>query len=488
MLVKEGAIALEEHEPAAALEHFQQAEAADPNDAQAVLLQGVALNQLGLYHEAAKQLLRSEQMGTSNPMRDFAIGNALVGTMDFAQAIVRLERYEQEHPGNAATSYLLGRALVGIGEYDEGEAKLNEAIERDALLEPAARAYLSVAAESRGDEAAAQHHLDALMSSPIDNALSRYARREWDLLDSFVTNPTNHCDCCCEDDHWDFFINMGGGYNSNVPLVPDSIAGGGAAGESGFGMLGLGVNRTVLTDDIRRLDVGYRLNLNGYEQPQNFADSGQHYWYVNYVHALSCDLAATLLVDDRYTTLDNRTLNNRVTARPGLLYRISENLRFAAQYEYANDDYDMFFGTALNRDGDNHNGILAAEYYEPCSRTTLQAGYYHMFSDTSGSDFDYDADAAFVSVARVFPWCTTAQVRYVKSFVDFSNPNSFTGFATPRDDDLDLLSVVLTRPVDLALAPYASVYVRFDYFNEDSNVPFYDYDMTVVGGGLTLEY
>lgn len=490
-LVEQGAAALERPDPDAALRFFTQAVAADPQDAQAVFLVGVALGRLGRYDEAVERLLESEKLGTKNPLLDFELGKALAGTMNFASATERLTRYEQKHPGNAAASFLLGRALVGLERYEEGETRLHEAIQRDWRFEPAARIYLAIAAADRGDEAAAELHLKTVISSPAGDDLSIRLRNEWAGLDDLGvgSRDSDHCCCCCGDDKWwDFFITMGGGYNSNVPLLPGTFPGGGALGESAFGMLGLGLNLNVLEDENRSLQVGYLMDLSGYEDPLSVVNSGQHYWHASYEQRLSDSLSATMLVDDRYTSLAGSALSNRVTARPGLCYYASENLRLAIQYEYAADDYSLILAPVLDRTGDNHNVILAAEYFEPRSETTLQGGYYHMIADTVGSDFDYDANAVFVSAMKMLPWCTTAQVRYVKSFVDFRNPNSFTGFTTARDDDLDLLSIVLTRPVELALAPDASVFLRFDYFNDNSNLPLYNYDMTVVGGGLTLEY
>lgn len=174
-LVRQGAAALERQDADAALRLFERAEAADPKDAQAVFLHGVAWNRLMQFKEANEKLLRSEEMGAKNPALDLEVGWSLVGLEDYDKAILRLTRYERAHPGSATTSFLLGRAFVGTGEWDKATARLNEAIQRDARIESAAKVYLSVAASERGDDVGAENHIaDLLDSSAIRcNALCR---------------------------------------------------------------------------------------------------------------------------------------------------------------------------------------------------------------------------------------------------------------------------------------------------------------------------
>ena len=64
--------------------------------------------------------------------------------------------------------------------------------------------------------------------------------------------------------------------------------------------------------------------------------------------------------------------------------------------------------------------------------------------------------------------------------------NSFSpaGRFTKRRDDGDLISVRLTRPINEML----SVYVRYDYNQNEGNIMFYQYDQHIWTAGIIADF
>ena len=92
-----------------------------------------------------------------------------------------------------------------------------------------------------------------------------------------------------------------------------------------------------------------------------------------------------------------------------------------------------------------------------------------------------------MSVSVPLFWQIVADVTYAHTFDRYDNPNSLAGpvgFGFKREDDGDLLGVQLSRP----LSDWLTVYVRYDYTHNDSNIPFYKYDQHVISSGLIARF
>src|SRR5260221_10170165 len=77
-LTRQAAVALDEHRVADALKKLDEAIAADPDDAQAVFFNGVALNRDGRSQEALDSLDKAPRMGSTHQDMAFERGWALL--------------------------------------------------------------------------------------------------------------------------------------------------------------------------------------------------------------------------------------------------------------------------------------------------------------------------------------------------------------------------------------------------------------------------
>jgi tetratricopeptide (TPR) repeat protein len=98
-LVQQGLADMQARRYEAALQKFEAAAQADPQDARTVFFfQGAALNRLGRHAEALARLERAVQMGSPHPELRFETGWALLRVQRWREAVAELERVRAETP------------------------------------------------------------------------------------------------------------------------------------------------------------------------------------------------------------------------------------------------------------------------------------------------------------------------------------------------------------------------------------------------------
>jgi tetratricopeptide (TPR) repeat protein len=161
-----------------ALKKFDAAIKADPNDAEAVYFSGAALNRLGRFDAALSRLQGAFAMGYRQPGLAFDSGWALLRLGHWAEAIAQLEYFERNIGGRGKTSEFLGQAYLGLRQYDQAEAKLKEAIQRDTDLKPTVLLYLALLERERTNPAAAESYLETLLNEVPDSAIARTLKKQ----------------------------------------------------------------------------------------------------------------------------------------------------------------------------------------------------------------------------------------------------------------------------------------------------------------------
>jgi tetratricopeptide (TPR) repeat protein len=164
-----------------ALKKFTAGSQADPKDAEIAYFEGAALNRMGRFRDALVRLEQAAATGFRSPGLTFDTGWALLRVGRWQDAVVQLEQFEKTVPGRGKTSEFLGQAYLGMREYGRAEAKLQEAIQREAKLKPTALLYLAALERERKNREAAKRHIETLMrevaDSPVADILKQ--RSEW---------------------------------------------------------------------------------------------------------------------------------------------------------------------------------------------------------------------------------------------------------------------------------------------------------------------
>ena len=174
ILKREGIEFLKADRTADAIAKFRAAMTADPADRDAAFLLSAAHNRHGDFAGAYVRLKALEETAYRNLEFDFEIGWSLMGLGRAGACVPRLERYEKSVPGRAITSELLGRCHLLLREYDKAEARLREALSRDAAAKQRIDLYLAQVQYGRGERQAAQATLAGILRG--DSEIGRVLR------------------------------------------------------------------------------------------------------------------------------------------------------------------------------------------------------------------------------------------------------------------------------------------------------------------------
>jgi hypothetical protein len=106
--------------------------------------------------------------------------------------------------------------------------------------------------------------------------------------------------------------------------------------------------------------------------------------------------------------------------------------------------------------------------------------------DPAGPEFEYDGYELVAGLQLQLPWklTLTADYRYLRR--DFRNESFFSDpqFSTERDDKGSRVTAELVRPVN----EHWEVSLAGSWWDNDSNVPTFDYYRTVIGAYVTYRF
>jgi len=489
-LVGEGIKQLGQENLKVALQTFNAAAKADPDDAVAIYYHGAVLNRLGRHGEALPQLQAAEKKGLKKPGLDFEIGWALLRANHFSEAVKRLKAYEKAKPGSGMACELLGQAYTSLGYLDDAEAMFKQALKRNPQLEPNVRTELAIVERLRGNKAGESRELRRLLheypNSPVSQALSMTLEREQ------AGAPTD----AAPDKPWRLNFILGTGYNSNVLSVGNSGLPGGAPlpGDirrdgSTFATMGFGASYELVRTEEDALTVGYTLqsDLHG-ENDTHTGNLMSNYWFAEYDRRLDDNTVVALLVADDYARVGREPFANDIYIRPSIAHRFCPAFVGEAAYLYQRSEF--LFGPPMlskqDRDANNHTLALTGYVQVPGTDLSGRFGYYHTYTRADGSDFDSDADAIFIFGAHPLPCDVNLEVGYTRIWNDYHDRNSVAGpvaWAFARDDNIHVLTVEFTRP----LGQGVTLFLRYQGLWNGSNIPEYDFNQHLYTGGILWE-
>lgn len=477
-LTRQAAEALDQQQVDAALTTLDAAIAADPNDAQAVFFQGVALNRTGRFDAALQKLDRAAEMGSTHPDLAFERGWALLGLGRFAEAAESLQAYEAAHPGRGQASEFLGRAYAGMRESQKAREAFRTAIERDPGLRPTVDLYLASLEARQDDPAAARAALEDAARGP-DPLIADAAR-------SKLNQPAGAYGGAAARDRLHMGLSVGGGYNSNVYNLGNGLflpAGSGPKGSAAI-QVKPSASYDLLRTPSDSLVLGDQLEADIFQGggPQT-ADMVDNYFFPQVQHTFSNQWAASFRAYDEYTFLAGQNFRNVAGGRPAVAWRPVDWAVTEASYLYQYSDYFFPSFIPAQRRSGYSNTLSLAEYVKvPSTPLAARIGYFHEWNQARGSDFLFQSDSLFAGLN--FPVCCgiVGDVSYTHLFDRYAHRNSLSGF--PRRDSTGVAAVQFSKEV----APHVTVFVGYQYVNDRSNVGFYRYTQQVVLTGATFTY
>lgn len=165
-----------------ALEHFNDALAANPDDHQALNGAGQVLVRLGRSREALPLLERAVELAPGDWEAQFNLARALGESGDWAQAVDIYRRAAGTRPGHYPTMFNLARAMERNGQLDEAIAQYRQAAE-SSDAEPSVNLSLALACERAKDWSSARAAYVAYLGTVSDQEEMARVRQRLNWLD-----------------------------------------------------------------------------------------------------------------------------------------------------------------------------------------------------------------------------------------------------------------------------------------------------------------
>lgn len=253
MLYSRGVLELNAGNQEAALELFDQAVEADPQDGYALFYRGLTRGQLGDDDGAIADLTAALNAQPTLTRASLELGIALVKKQEYDDAIPFLERARKSEELDARASFFLGVCRLRRGEYEEARALFDRASTGDPTLAASSRYYEGIIAYREGKRADAIEHFQAAVDGAPDSQIAAESKTLIDALQA-TARP------------WQLYAATGFQYDSNVLLGPGSDIDFGGDGTPEF-TSGAGDGRAVFNfgGNYRLLDYESFMLTMGYD-------------------------------------------------------------------------------------------------------------------------------------------------------------------------------------------------------------------------------
>ena len=229
-----------------AMELFDRAVAADPNDPTARYQRGASRAKLGDYGGAVEDMRAALAVRPDFGEAQLELGIALTELRQYAEAEPYLLSAQQVPALDAQASFFLGIAQLRLNRLESAQANFIRARTRDPNLELSAQYYEAVIAYRQREYGTAEEGFSTIIALNPNSAIGREAAQFLDVIAR--TRPRKYS----------AFGAVALEYDSNVTLAPDNPVEGSITGESdGRFVINLGARVTPLTIGPASLSLTY---------------------------------------------------------------------------------------------------------------------------------------------------------------------------------------------------------------------------------------
>jgi tetratricopeptide (TPR) repeat protein len=460
-----------------ALPVVREARGLGPDSARAALLEGQCAMRMRLYADAIRPLESARSMDPELAEATLQLGIAHYQLENDAAAERELEAAAAELPDRAEVHLYRGLLLLKRGEARQAAAALEQARSLDPGFDPATSYFAGrawqVAKERERAESDLQRVIDEHPGTSwadeaeraLASARSRYQRRSfWGRLTAGME------------------------YDSNVVLkgagvvLPSNIS----DQEDGRGVWITEGGVELFRNDVWAGGVLGRYYGNAHVE---LGDYNAHYPGA----ALWVD---RLLDEDTYLRFqpdfgygwvdgDDFLLTAGATAALHRDWQEAGEGRFVFRFERRDYRFSIQGNPTLDRDGYAYAGSYD-HAWSPADGTQLRASVGAHHYDSERGEYDAVGPGVRLGARQELPadFAFEADFAYAHDF--YLNRSGFTGPppSKRRDDDIFLVSAA----VEHELTQNLRLSLRYQFHDNTSNVPFFDYERHIVGGYVTLHF
>lgn len=295
---------------------------------------------------------------------------------------------------------------------------------------------------------------------------------------------------------WFASLSISGGDNSNVIGLPDNavLPADVSSRSSKFLRTQLDTGYIFRLDEKSVLTAGWGFTHERYSDIEEF-DAMSNTIYLDYRRRLMDRVEGGMRISRALSATDGETKVRRTTLSPSTNYRWSETDMTSLSYNLSFTNYVPEPVRAdLDRDVRNHSVTLSHSTLVdgpilPLG-VNLRVGLTRTVNNAKGADYKYDGLGGFISASRMFPLEIRGSITFSHQRDTYSEPNSLAGagFAFRREDRVDRLNLYLERPLTVFGVENASVFLNWQYLNNQSNISFFVYEQTSFNFGITKRF
>jgi tetratricopeptide (TPR) repeat protein len=449
---------------------FEKVLAADPEDVAAHHYLGLIAQAQGTPALAVEHYRRALERAPDDLELRYDLGTALLEMREPAQALEHFEQVLARKPDHARAHLFAGIAEYRLRQHARAIEHLDEAVRLDPSLTAQASYYTGLAQAFLGDYPAATHALSAVEDVSPTSPLGTSAKQLREQLTPALPRP------------WSLDVTTGMEWDSNPFVVGEDQT----ASQDFRGILRVRGSYAFVRTEQLELRAGYE-GYGSLHVDESEVDLQSHLGFLTASSEFG-PLRLGLRYDFSHTDIDlDESFRRLHRLTPSIT--MSEGELGVTQLYYQYQDVDFLFDNVdpyIDRDGQEH--VVGANQFvflgDPVRYIWVGALFDHF--DPAGPEFAYDGYELVAGVQVRLPWklTFTADYRYLRR--DFRNESFFSDpqFSTERDDKGSRVTAELVRPVN----EHLEVSLAGSWWDNDSNVPTFDYYRTVIGAYVTVRF
>ena len=473
-LFSRGLVELKRGDEAAAMDLFERAVAADPDDALAHYHRGVALSKQGKSAQAIADFETTLALRPDLHEAALELGTALIeaGRADEAE---RWLKQALERPALAGQAeFFLGITALRAERWDDARAHLERARDLDPSLDLSARYYLGVAEYRSGRHAAAREHFTQVRQDSPQSAVGREAAAFLTTLRS-AQRPGTY-----------LYGGVSLQYDSNVVLapasgLPDPAISGKADGRATINAGGI---YQAWRDERTRVSIGY-----DFYQDLQFELTEFNVQNHRPTFAVTSDFGivrTAFVAQYDFYLLDNSSWLQGVTAMPMLIFPQTDIGHLEAYLRFQWRDYLQSSFAIL--DGYNTAGGVRQVLSLGAPGQVVWASFEVDVQDSTARDgdlYEYNGIQSEVSLRWPLPWMMTAQGGYRYRREDYDAASRvFVPIDRYRLDNEHRAGLSLRKELNEMFSLVAAWVGTWN----DSNKQDFEYERQITSLGVEMRY
>lgn len=297
-----------------------------------------------------------------------------------------------------------------------------------------------------------------------------------------------------EERPWSLTLGVDGGYDTNPDAAADARGG-------GYGHLFAEFAYVFALDREKKLSLTLAIAPEYVLYEGRFADSREldQAYEAKLEYQASDSTKLSLVIDDTYVHVARDPFLNRLDVSPQVRHSLSEEVAIDLSYTYTNLAY-LFDPSAevRNPDADRHKLAVAFILVPKGALAGMEGwfksvsvGYGHSWNEASGDDFDYEANAIALKIKEIRAWKSKAiwiDANYSHEWNDYQHPNSLSTSGDSRQDDVDRVKAQLNWKLGVKGSVVPTVFVRYEYVRQRSNLDNKTFDESIIGGGISFDF